>query len=111
MCSCISGIFGCIGSCLVAIVDAISDCLQCIVGSTADCLASVVDCLTCGCFRSTLLNDKLPPTDPVRGRRGTTRDGSAAGRWRSWLSHLSNTQKVTSSILVRLILLSFMQEQ
>ncbi|KAI5894798.1 uncharacterized protein SCHCODRAFT_02617817 [Schizophyllum commune H4-8] len=26
------------------------------------------------------------------------------GRWRSWLSHLSNTQKVLSSILGRLIL-------
>ena len=29
----------------------------------------------------------------------------SSGRWRSWLSHLSNTQKVLSSSLGRLILL------
>ena len=29
------------------------------------------------------------------------------GRWRSWLSHLSNTQKVLSSILGRLIYFYF----
>ena len=52
----------------------------------------------------------------VHPARSVSRDSAAVGRsrahfyvgrWRSWLSHLSNTQKVLSSSLGRLIFLSF----
>jgi len=62
VCSCIEGIFECIGDTIMAIIDVIADCLECIIGSmskwfqflgetqdyfvclaVADCLAAVVD--------------------------------------------------------------------
>ena len=50
-------------------------------------------------------SEKLESRDP-RVHQGVICKIDVKGRWRSWLSHLSNTQKVLSSILGRLMFLN-----